>query len=211
MSEVIELNHPLVKDKLTKLRDKNTKPVDFRRLVSELSDFLVIETLKDLKTKEVEVETPVAKAKGVRINEAVTFVPILRAGLALLEGAHRLVPHASVGHIGIYRDKLLKNTVEYFFRLPPKANHSRIIVLDPMLATGDTANAALARIKEVGAKQIDFVCILASKPGIKALHKEHPDVKIITASIEPELNDKDYIVPGVGDAGDRIYGTLEVE
>lgn len=209
MSEVIEIKHPIAQDKLTRLRDKKTSPENFRRLVMELSDFLVVEALKDLKTKTVEVETPIAKTKGERIGEGITFVPIMRAGLALLEGAHRMVPGASVGHIGIYRDKMLKNTVEYFFRLPPKAKSSRILLLDPMLATGDTAIAALERIKEFQTGKIDLLCLLASKPGIANLHKVHPDVRIFTISVEPELNEKDYIVPGVGDAGDRIYGTLE--
>lgn len=211
MAEVIEIKHPLVKDKLTRLRDKNTPPEKFRALVKDLGSFLVIEALKDLKTKTVEIETPLTKMKSERIAELITFVPIMRAGLALLEEAHMLIPGAAVGHIGIYRDKLIKNTVEYFFRLPPTAKDSRILLLDPMLATGDTAVAAIARLKEYKVGQIDLLCLLASKPGVQRVQENYPDVRIFTLSVDPELNEKGYIIPGVGDAGDRIYGTLETE
>lgn len=209
MAEVIEIKHPLVKDKLTRLRDKSTPPEKFRALVKDLGSFLVIEALKDLKTKTVEIETPMTKMKSERIAEGITFVPIMRAGLALLEEAHQLIPGAAVGHIGIYRDKLIKNTVEYFFRLPPTAKDNRILLLDPMLATGDTAVAAIARLKECKVGQIDLLCLVASKPGIAHVHKNYPEVRIFTLAVDPELNEKGYIIPGVGDAGDRIYGTLE--
>jgi len=203
------LKHPLALDKLTKLRDKNTQPEKFRRLVIELAEMLVIEATRDLKLKTVEVETPLAKTKGSKIAEKVTLVPIMRAGLAMLEGAHRVMANADVGHIGIYRDKFVKNTVEYYFRLPPNVKGHRILLLDPMLATGDTASAAIARLKDNSVGPIQFLCLLASKPGILRLKKDHPVVQIWTLTVEPELNTHDYILPGVGDAGDRIYGTVE--
>lgn len=203
------LTHPLALDKLTRLRDKATEPERFRRLVIELAEMLVIEVTRDLKTKSVEVETPLAKTKGQKIAEKVTLVPVMRAGLAMLEGAHRIMANADVGHIGIYRDKFVRNTVEYYFRLPKDVKDHRILLLDPMLATGDTASAAIARLKEYKVGQIQFLCLLASKPGVARLAKEHPDVQIWTLSEEPEMNEHDYILPGVGDAGDRIYGTVE--
>ncbi len=211
MSNLMVVQHPLAQDKLTRLRDKNADPEKFRRLVIELSGLLVTEATRDLKTKTVEVETPLAKTRGLRIAEAVTLVPIMRAGLAMLEGAQRLLPRADVGHIGIYRDKLLRNTVEYYFRLPPEVKDHRLLVLDPMLATGDTACAALTRLKDYVEGRIDFLCLLASKPGLARMAEEHPDVKVFTLSEEPELNSHDYILPGVGDAGDRIYGTVEAD
>jgi uracil phosphoribosyltransferase len=203
------LKHPLAQDKLTRLRDKATQPERFRRLVMELAEMLVIEATRDLKTKDVEVETPLVKTRGPRISEKVTLVPVMRAGLAMLEGAHRVFSSAAVGHIGIYRDKFVRNTVEYYFRLPPDVKGHRILLLDPMLATGDTASAAISRLKECGVGQIQFLSLLASKPGLKRLKKDHPDVVVWTLSEEPELNDHDYILPGIGDAGDRIYGTVD--
>jgi uracil phosphoribosyltransferase len=205
------IDHPLAQDKLTRLRSKKTIPADFRRLVMELAQILVLEATRDVKLKDVEVETPLAKTIGKKLAEAITLVPIMRAGLAMVEGSLQLLPSASVGHIGIYRDKLVRNTVEYYFRLSPNIKNTRVLVLDPMLATGDTACATLSRLKEYDVKHINFLCILASTVGLDKVLAEHPDVKVFTLSIEPELNDQDYILPGVGDAGDRIYGTVDTE
>lgn len=201
------LEHPLAQDKLTQLRDKETSPEHFRRLVMELSQLLTYEATRNLKTKSVKVETPLQKTTGLRVAEPVTFVPIMRAGLAMLEGALRVMPNAGVGHIGIYRDKFVKHTVEYYFRLPKDVEKHRVIVFDPMLATGDTMVAALSRLKEHKVGPITLLTILVSKPGYEQICAEHPDVEIFTLSYEKVLDKNGYILPGVGDAGDRIYGT----
>jgi uracil phosphoribosyltransferase len=205
------INHPLAQDKLTRLRNKKTVPEGFRRLVMQLAQILVLEATRDIKLKDVEVETPLAKTTGKKLAEAVTLVPIMRAGLAMVEGASGILPSASVGHIGIYRDKFVRNTIEYYFRLPANVKDTRVLVLDPMLATGDTACAAISRLKEYDVKHIDFLCILAATPGVARIQNEHPDVRIFTLSVEPELNDQGYMLPGVGDAGDRIYGTVDAD
>ncbi len=205
------IDHPLAQDKLTRLRNKKTQPEGFRRLVMELAQILVLEATRDVALKDVDVETPLAKTTGKKLAEKLTLVPVMRAGLAMVEGALRILPSASVGHIGIYRDKFVRNTVEYYFRLPPDVKDTRVLVLDSMLATGDTACAALSRLKEYDVKHIDFLCILAARPGLGRMRKEHPDVRIFTLSEEPELNDQDFILPGVGDAGARIYGTEDAE
>ena len=208
--EMTVLNHPLAQDKLTQLRDKDTSPDKFRRLVTELAEMLIVEATKTLETKEVQVETPMAKTTGLRIAEKITLIPIMRAGLAMLEGAHRVMSGAAVGHIGIYRDKMVKNTVEYYFRLPQDVKGHHIFLLDPMLATGDTASAAISRLKQYEVGPITFLSLLASKPGIERIKADHPDVQLMTLSEEPELDADGYIHPGVGDAGDRIYGTVEI-
>lgn len=202
-------DHPLAQDKLTQIRDKDTSPDQFRRLVTELAEMLMVEATKTLETKEVKVETPLAKTTGLRIAEKITLIPIMRAGLAMLEGAHRVMSGAGVGHIGIYRDKLVNNTVEYYFRLPSNVKGHHIFLLDPMLATGDTASAAISRLKQYEVGPITFLTLLSSKPGMERIQKEHPDVKVLTLSVESELDDRGYILPGVGDAGDRIYGTVD--
>jgi uracil phosphoribosyltransferase len=202
------IDHPLAQDKLTQLRDKNTSPEHFRRLVMELSQLLTYEATRDLNTKSVKVETPLAKTTGLRVSDPVTFVPIMRAGLAMLEGALRVMPNAGVGHIGIYRDKFVKNTVEYYFRLPKTVEKHRIFVFDPMLATGDTMVAALSRLKEYKVGRISLLTILVSKDGYERVIKEHPNVEVFTLSFEQVLDKNGYILPGVGDAGDRIYGTV---
>jgi uracil phosphoribosyltransferase len=204
------IDHPLAQDKLTQLRDKDTSPEHFRRLVMELSQLLTYEATKHLKTKSVKVETPLQKTTGLRVSEPVTFVPIMRAGLAMLEGALRVMPNASSGHIGIYRDKLVNHTIEYYFRLPKDVEKSRVFVFDPMLATGDTMVAALSRLKEYKVGPIAILNILVSKAGYERVAQEHPDVEIFTLSLEPILDKNGYILPGVGDAGDRIYGTEDI-
>lgn len=208
---LIIVDHPLAQDKLTQLRDRETSPEHFRRLVIELSQFLMYEMTRTLKTKEVKVETPLQKTKGLRIAEKVTVLPIMRAGLAMLEGALKVIPSAAVGHIGIYRDKFVQNTVEYYFRLPMDVEGQRIVILDPMLATGDTMVAALTRLKERKIGKVTIMNILVSKPGLERVLAEHPDIEIYTLSLEPTLDKSGYILPGVGDAGDRIYGTIELE
>lgn len=205
------IEHPLAQDKLTRLRNKKTIPNDFRRLVMELAQILVLEATRDVKLKDVTVETPLATTTGKKLAEAITLVPIMRAGLAMVEGCLQLLPSASVGHIGIYRDKVVENTVEYYFRLPANVNNTRVLVLEPLIATGDSACATLYRLKEFGIKRIAFLCILAAKQGVERVLKEHPDAEIFTLSIEPELNNQAYILPGLGDAGDRIYGTVDTE
>ena len=203
------IDHPLAKDKLTQLRDKDTNPEKFRRLVMELASIMTYEVTRDLKTKDVDIETPIAPCKAPRLSEHVIFVPILRAGQGMVEGALKMMPFASVGHIGIYRDKSLDNTtVEYYFRMPSDVKGRRVIVLDPMLATGYTAVAALNRLKELEVGPITFCCLLSAEKGLQNIFETHPDVEVVSLSLEPELNAKDYIVPGVGDAGDRIYGTV---
>lgn len=206
-SDLHLVDHPLALDKLFRLRDENTKPHDFRRLVTELSEIITYEITRDLQTTTKSVTTPLMKTQGTCLKERVVFVPIMRAGIAMLDGAQKLIPEASVGHIGIYRDKFVKHTVEYYFRLPQKLDGKRIIVLDPMLATGDTAVAAIRRLKDYDVGRISFGCIMASKEGLGKLKEAHPDVEVFAVSLEPKLNDKGYILPGMGDAGDRIYGT----
>jgi uracil phosphoribosyltransferase len=205
------IDHPLAQDKLTRLRNKKTIPADFRRLVMELAQILVLEATRDVKTKDVSVETPFAATTGKKLAESLTLVPIMRAGLAMVEGCLQLLPSASVGHIGIYRDKMVRNTVEYYLRLPPNINHSRVLILEPLIATGDTACATLCRLKEFQVQRIDFLCILISKQAVVKLQENHPDVRIFTLSVEPDVNEQDYLLPGVGDAGDRIYGTVDTE
>ncbi len=205
------IDHPLAQDKLTRLRNKKTLPGDFRRLVMELSQILILEATRNIKLKDVEIETPFAKTIGKKLAEHVTLAPIMRAGLAMVEGGLQLLPTASVGHIGIYRDKMVRNTVEYYFRLPPEVKKTRVLLLDTLLATGDTVSAAISRLKEYDVKHIDVLCLLASKAGIDKVMATHPHVRIYTLSVEPELNDQDYILPGIGDAGDRIYGTVDME
>jgi uracil phosphoribosyltransferase len=206
------LEHPLVQDKLTQLRDRDTSPEHFRRLVVELSQFLMYEMARSLKTKEVKVETPLQKTKGRRISEGVVLLPIMRAGLAMLEGASKVMPSAAIGHIGIYRDKFVQDTtVEYYFRLPKDVEGQRVVILDPMLATGETMVAALSRLKERKIGKISLLTLLTSKPGLKKVSDAYPDVEIFTLSVETQLDKNGYILPGVGDAGDRIYGTIGLE
>ncbi len=209
MAKVKVIDHPLAQDKLWHLRDKRTTPDNFRRLIGEISQILAYEITRDLKTKGARVVTPIQATTGKKISEPMALVPIMRAGQAMLDGMLTLLPSCAVGHIGIYRDKFVNNTVEYYFRLPKGITGMRVAVLDPMLATGDTAIAAISRLKEYRVGPITFACILSAKKGINRLRAVHPDVEIFTLSIEPLLNSHGYIVPGLGDAGDRIYGTLD--
>jgi uracil phosphoribosyltransferase len=207
MKKLHIIDHPVVLEKLAALRDKSTSSYSFRQILAEISTFLAYEATRDLKTKLAEVETPLEKARVPRVAEEVCIASILRAGEGMLEGFLKAVPFARVGHIGIYRDKFLHNTVEYYFKIPETFRGKRTIVIDPLLATGDTALAALDRLKQYEVGPIRFVCVLAAKVAIEKIHKEHPDVEIFTVNVEKGLNEKGYLLPGVGDAGDRLFRT----
>ena len=206
--EPIILKHPLVENKLSILRNKNTGTKEFREIVNELSMFLCYEALKDAKTMKIEIETPICKTKARRLNEDdYAFVPILRAGTGMLEGLIRVLPNAKIGHIGLYRNEETLKPVRYYYKIPKNIDKKQIIVLDPMLATGGSAIDSITMLKEDGARNIKFLCIIAAPEGINALQKAHPDVQIYATSVDERLNEKGYIVPGLGDAGDRFFGT----
>ena len=208
MQGVTVVDHPLVQHKLTIMRDKHTKTRSFRNLLREIATLLCYEVTRDLPTTKVDIETPLAPMKGVEIDgKKLVFAPILRSGLGFLEGMLDLVPSARVAHIGLYRDPKTLKAVEYYFKAPLDVAERLVIVVDPMLATGHTATAALERLKEHGVTQMRFVCLLAAPEGLDVVRSEHPDVPIWTAAIDERLNDHGYIVPGLGDAGDRIFGT----
>jgi uracil phosphoribosyltransferase len=202
------VTHPLVQHKLTILRDKATSIQLFRTVVRETATLLCYEVTRDLPTALVDIETPIAVTRAPAIaGKKLVFAPILRAGLAMAEGMLDLVPSARVAHIGLYRDPFSLQAVEYYFKTPEDVADRLVIVVDPMLATGHTAIAAIDRLKEAGVSEMRFVCLLAARPGAEALRAAHPDVPIWAAAIDDELNDHGYIVPGLGDAGDRTYGT----
>ena len=201
-------DHPLIQHKISLLRNKNTGSKEFRELVGEVSMLMCYEATRDLPLKEVEIETPVALAKTkVIAGRKLAFVPILRAGIGMLDGVLSMVPAAKVGHIGLYRDPQTLQPVKYYCKLPSDINEREVIVLDPMLATGGSAVAAIQMLKESGAANIKFMCIIAAPEGIEALTAKHPDVQIYCAALDEKLNDDKYIVPGLGDCGDRIFGT----
>jgi uracil phosphoribosyltransferase len=202
------VRHPLVQHKLTILRDKSTSVSLFRTVVREIAMLLCYEVTRELPTTTVEVETPIARTQATEIaGKKLVFVPILRAGLALADGMLDLVPSARVAHLGLYRDPDTLEAVEYYFKAPEDVAQRLVIVVDPMLATGHSAIAALDRLKSAGVTDIRFVCLLAARPGAEALRAAHPDVPIWAAAMDEELNDHGYIVPGLGDAGDRTFGT----
>ena len=202
------VSHPLVQHKLTILRDRSSSILLFRTVVREMATLLCYEVTRDLPTGLVPVETPVATTQAPAIaGKKLVIAPILRAGLAMAEGMLDLVPSARVAHIGLYRDPFSLEAVEYYFKTPEDVAERRVILVDPMLATGHTAIAAIDRLKEAGVSDMRFVCLLAARPGAEALRKAHPDVPTWAAAMDEELNDHGYIVPGLGDAGDRTYGT----
>jgi len=208
MQNVIEVHHPLIQHKLTIMRKKDTSSSKFRSLLNEISMLLTYEVTRDLEIEYERIETPLATMTApILKGKKPVFVSILRAGNGLLDGMLQLMPSARVGHIGLYRDEKTLMVVEYYFKLPEYIAQRDIIVVDPMLATGHTAIAAVNRIKEIMPKSIKFLCLLAAPEGIQAFHEVHPDVSIYTANIDEKLNDKAYIMPGLGDAGDRLYGT----
>jgi uracil phosphoribosyltransferase len=207
MSNVYESKHPLVKHKLSRLRDKNTEPKKFRELVQEIAALLAYEASADLVVNPCEIETPLAKMTAHELQERVGLVPILRAGLGMVEGFWSLMPHAEVWHIGLYRDEQTLRPVEYYNKLPTEPTVSVCLILDPMLATGGSATATVEVLKRWGVKKIKFVGLIGAPEGIARMQAEHPDVPIYLAAIDDHLNEKAYIVPGLGDAGDRQFGT----
>ena len=208
MSKVTQINHPLILHKLAIIRDKKTGSKDFRELVEEVSMLMAYEVTRDLGTEEVEIETPICKTKCKMLSgKKVAIVPILRAGLGMVDGMLKLIPAAKVGHIGLYRDEETLQPVEYFCKMPQDIAERDIIVVDPMLATGGSAADALTMLKKRGAKNLRLMCLISSPEGIDFVQKAHPDVDIYVAGIDEKLNENGYIVPGLGDAGDRLFGT----
>jgi uracil phosphoribosyltransferase len=208
LPNVTAISHPLLQHKLTIVRDAQTTTDNFRRLVREIASMMAYEVTRDLPTTPVRVRTPVAECMSPMISgKKLCLVSILRAGTGMLDGMIDLLPGARVGHIGLYRDPDSLQAVEYYFKVPEDIEERLVIVVDPMLATGNSAIAAVSRLKEEGVTSIKFVCLLASPEGLKALTETHPDVAITTAAIDSHLNDHGYIVPGLGDAGDRLFGT----
>ena len=206
--EPVVLNHPIVEHKLTILRDKKTGTKEFREIAGELATLLCYEAMKDAELEEVEIETPMAKMKSKKLNEQkYAFVPVLRAGLSMVDGILKVVPNAKIGHIGMYRNEETLEPVEYYFKVPSEIENREVLVLDPMLATGGTAVDAISQLKKRGVKKIKFLSIIAAPEGLKKVQQVHSDVQIYCATIDKHLNDVGYIVPGLGDAGDRIYGT----
>ena len=202
------LDHPLLQHKLSIIRDKNTSVKEFREIVSEIATLMCYEATRDLPTKEVEIETPVAPAHVRKIaGKKLAVVPILRAGLGMVEGILDLIPSAKVGHIGLYRDPETLNPVEYYCKMPKDIADRDVLIVDPMLATGGSATAAISFIKNYGCKHIKLMCILGAPEGVKRITEDHPDVELFVAAVDEKLNDHGYIVPGLGDAGDRIFGT----
>ncbi len=201
------VDHPCVQHKLAIIRNVETGHKRFRELATEITQFLCYEALKSVKVKEVEVQTPVDVAKCKKIDTDIVVVPILRAGVGMLDGILALVPTARVGFVGLYRDEETAMPVSYYERFPPQVESGTCIIIDPMLATGGSTNAAIDRLKDAGAESIVVICIVTCPEGLAAVQVEHPDVAIYTAAIDDHLNEKKYIVPGLGDAGDRLYGT----
>ena len=206
--EPVILNHPLVDNKLTILRNKKTGTKEFRELVSEIAILLCYEATKDAKLKNVTIETPLEKYKTQCLDEDnYAFVPILRAGMSMVEGIIKVIPNAKIGHIGLYRNEETLEPVEYYYKMPENIKKREVFILDPMLATGGSAIATINRLKKDGVKKIKFLCVIAAPEGLKAVQKAHPDVQIYCSSVDKKLNNIGYILPGLGDAGDRVYGT----
>ena len=208
MSKLFVMDHPLIKHKITMLRSKDTVVKDFRELAYEISLLMGYEATKDLTTKEIDVETPLVKTKGLAIEKQVAIVPILRAGLGMVDAFTSLIPAAKVGHIGLYRDHETLQPVEYYCKLPTDIEKRQVLVTDPMLATGGSAVAAIQFIKDRGAKRIKLICLIGAPEGVKAVQDAHPDVDRYVGALDDRLNEHGYIVPGLGDAGDRLFGTL---
>lgn len=207
MNEFV-LNHPLITHKLAILRDINTGTKEFRELVTEISTILVYEAMWDAKLEETTIETPLEKMDTGMLNEDhYAVVPILRAGMGMVDGVLNVIPNAKIGHIGLYRDEETFQPVEYYYKMPDGIANREVLVIDPMLATGGSASATISRLKEDGVTEIKLLCIVAAPQGIKCIEEEHPDVTIFCATVDRELNSNAYILPGLGDAGDRVYGT----
>ena len=208
MSKVCVFDHPLIQHKLSILRDKGISVKEFRELISEIAMLMCYEATRDLPLEEVDIETPVAVARCKRIaGKKLAIVPILRAGLGMVDGMVNMMPNVKVGHIGLFRDPETLMPVKYYFKMPPDINERDVIVVDPMLATGGSASAAITFLKEAGATHIKLMSIIGAPEGVSLMQKEHPDVDIYVAALDDRLNEHGYIVPGLGDAGDRIFGT----
>ena len=208
MKNVTELKHPLIEHKLAILRDKNTGTKEFRELIKEIGMFLCYEAMKDADLEKVTIETPIEKYETGKLNEDnYAFIPILRAGMGMLDGVISVVPNAKIGHIGMYRDEKTFKPINYFFKVPAHIEDKKVILLDPMLATGGSAIDAIELLKNKGVKKIKFLCIISAPEGLEAVTNKFPDVEIYTAHIDDHLNENAYICPGLGDAGDRIFGT----
>lgn len=208
MGKLVVLNHPLIQHKLTMIRNYKTGTKAFRELVDEVATLMAFEITRDLALEEVEVQTPVAKAKAYKIaGKKLGIVPILRAGLGMVNGVLNLIPAAKVGHVGLYRDPETLKPVEYYVKLPADISERDLIIVDPMLATGGSAAAAIASLKQRGGVNIKLMCLIGAPEGVKEVQKEHPDVDIYLAALGEKLNEHGYIVPGLGDAGDRLFGT----
>ena len=208
MSKVCVFDHPLILHKLSILREKSTSVKEFRELISEIAMLMCYEATRDLPLEEIEIETPVAKAKVKHIaGKKLAIVPILRAGLGMVDGMVSMMPNVKVGHIGLFRDPETLEPVKYYFKMPPDIEERDVIVVDPMLATGGSASAAIKFLKDDGVKHIKLMCIIGAPEGVKRMQEDHPDVDIFVAALDDHLNEHGYIVPGLGDAGDRIFGT----
>jgi uracil phosphoribosyltransferase len=208
MGKLYVFDHPLIQHKLTYIRDKNTGTKEFRELVDEVATLMAYEITRDMPVQEVVIETPVALAKCKTLSgKKIGLIPILRAGLGMVDGILRLIPAAKVGHVGLYRDPETLQPVEYYVKLPNDIGERELIVIDPMLATGGSASAAIQVLKERGAQNIKLMCLIAAPEGIREVQKHHPDIDIYAAGVDEKLNDHGYIIPGLGDAGDRLFGT----
>ncbi len=206
--ELFIMDHPLIQHKISLLRDKNTSTKEFRELISEIAMLMCYEATRDLPLKAVEIETPIATAKAhIIAGRKIAFVPILRAGLGMVDGILNMVPSAKIGHVGLYRDPETLKPVEYYCKMPTDISERDVIVLDPMLATGGSAIDAINLVKKYGPRSVKFMCVIAAPEGLAALQEAHPDVEIYVGALDERLNENSYIVPGLGDAGDRIFGT----
>jgi uracil phosphoribosyltransferase len=201
------IEHPVLADRLTVMRNRDTTYAEFRQALYEAAAIMAVEVARDLPLKQVEIDTPLERTKGLRLRDEVAVVPVLRAGLGMVEGFLRLLPDARVGHVGIHRDEQEHVPIGYYERLPRGLPEARVYLLDPMLATGGSAVSALDKLKEAGARQLELVCLVAAPEGLKAVEDEHPGVRIWTAAVDRELDQNAYIRPGLGDAGDRVFGT----
>ena len=207
-NNVFLIDHPIVKRDITILRDKNTDSENFRAVLQRVSNILAVELSKEFSLTQTETETPLEKTKGAKLSNDVILVPVLRAGLGMVNGFLQIIPEAKVGHIGLQRDEETLKPIEYYYKVPKNLESAEVVILDPMLATGGSASEALKYLKKRGASKMAFACLVAAPEGIEKINSEHPDVKIFAAAIDRELNSKGYIVPGLGDAGDRTFGTL---
>jgi len=207
MEGITVVKHPLIQAKLTKLRDRTTDRLQFRQILEELTALMVYEITRDFPTRPVEVETPLERTTGAELARPVVLVPILRAGIVMTDGVLNLIPTARVGHVGLYRDPRTLKPVTYYLKLPENVGEALVIVVDPMLATGGSAVEAVRLVKESGAEDVRFLCLVAAPEGVRTFRRVHPDVPIYTAALDRELNEHGYILPGLGDAGDRLFGT----